>query len=122
MYTEYIIKKKKKKKKKKKTKNLTRSYDYKKAKHFIIKKNTLIGYIKIDVRLFFFKTLLKVIITAVKTKLTLGAKLKLKKEKHRQKSQHTQCNSGFIQKQTGMCLTWSPRRLLRILSLNVFQT
>ena len=35
---------------------------------------------------------------------------------------HTQGNSGFIQKQTGMCLTWSPRRLLRILSLNVFQT
>ena len=59
MYTEYIIKK---------TKNLTRSYDYKKAKYFIIK-NTFIRYIKIDLRLFFFKTLLKVIITAVKTKL-----------------------------------------------------
>ena len=53
-------------------------------------KNTLIGYIKIDVRLFFLRGLFKAIITTVKTKLTLGAKLKLKKEKHRQKSQQLQ--------------------------------
>ena len=52
--------------------------------------NTLIGYITIDVRLFFFKTLVKAIITTVKTKLTLGAKLKLKKDQHRQKSQQLQ--------------------------------
>ena len=80
MYTEYIIKKLR----------ILLDLTITKKQTFYYKKNTLIGYIKIDVRLFFFKTLLKVIITAVKTKLTLGAKLKLKKEKHRQKSQQLQ--------------------------------